>query len=201
MEHAAAAITFDPHAEEDRTSTGIPHDKMGMWVFLCSEVMFFTGLIGSYIVLRFGSTWPRPMDTLNIWLTAANTFILICSSVTMVKALEWIQRGERREVQALHVPDAPRRLDLPRRPGLRVPPPAPRRLQPSRLALRLDLLHDDGFPRLPRLLRRRLHRLVHRQAFLGKYTPEHHLGIETLGLYWHFVDLVWILLFAIVYLI
>ena len=61
MEHAEA-ITFDPHAEEDRTSTGIPHDKMGMWIFLCSEVMFFTGLIGSYIVLRFGSTWPDPED-------------------------------------------------------------------------------------------------------------------------------------------
>ena len=66
MDHAAA-ITFDPHAEEDRTSTGIPHDKMGMWVFLCSEVMFFTGLIGSYIVLRYGSTWPDPKETLNIW--------------------------------------------------------------------------------------------------------------------------------------
>ena len=55
-----AALTFDPHAEEDRTSTGIPHDKMGMWVFLCSEVMFFTGLIGSYIVLRFGSNVAGP---------------------------------------------------------------------------------------------------------------------------------------------
>jgi len=93
MEHAEA-ITFDPHAEEDRTSTGIPHDKMGMWIFLCSEVMFFTGLIGSYIVLRYGSNWPDPKLTLNIWLTAGNTFILICSSVTMVKALEWIQRGD-----------------------------------------------------------------------------------------------------------
>ena len=71
MEHADA-ITFDPHGEEDRTSTGIPHDKMGMWIFLCSEVMFFTGLIGSYIVLRFGSNWPDPKKTLNIGLTAAN---------------------------------------------------------------------------------------------------------------------------------
>src|SRR6202162_3824851 len=87
--HAAHA-----HHEEEYTATGIPHDKMGMWVFLCSEVMFFTGLIGSYIVLRFGSVWPEPRLTLNIWLTAANTFILICSSVTMVKALEWIQRGD-----------------------------------------------------------------------------------------------------------
>ena len=67
MEHAEA-LTFDPHVEEDRTSTGIPHDKMGMWVFLCSEVMFFTGLIGSYIVLRFGTpNWPHPGGTLPIY--------------------------------------------------------------------------------------------------------------------------------------
>ena len=49
--------------EEDRTTTGIPHDKMGMWVFLCSEVMFFTGLIGSYIVLRFASRSGRTPAT------------------------------------------------------------------------------------------------------------------------------------------
>ena len=73
---------------------------MGMWVFLCSEVMFFTGLIGSYIVLRFAIRSGRnPGDVLNIWLTAANTFILICSSVTMVKALEWIQKGDMRKTK------------------------------------------------------------------------------------------------------
>ena len=61
---------------------------MGMWVFLCSEVMFFTGLIGSYIVLRFATPlWPHPGNALNISLTAVNTFLLICSSVTMVQAL------------------------------------------------------------------------------------------------------------------
>jgi heme/copper-type cytochrome/quinol oxidase subunit 3 len=77
--------TAHEHALEPPSATGIPHDKMGMWVFLCSEVMFFTGLIGAYIVLRFASpTWPHPGATLNIWLTALNTFLLICSSVTMV---------------------------------------------------------------------------------------------------------------------
>jgi heme/copper-type cytochrome/quinol oxidase subunit 3 len=68
---------------------------MGMWVFLCSEVMFFTGLIGSYIVLRFASPlWPQPSTVLNIPLTAMNTFILICSSVTMVQALSSANRGD-----------------------------------------------------------------------------------------------------------
>src|SRR5713226_10759031 len=82
------------HEEEEYTTTGIPHDKIGMWVFLCSEVMFFTGLIGSYIVLRFGSPfWPQPSTVLNVPLTAVNTFILICSSVTMVQALAVIRAG------------------------------------------------------------------------------------------------------------
>src|SRR5207245_10200799 len=47
---AVAHGAAHPHEEEEYTTTGIPHDKLGMWVFLCSEVMFFTGLIGSYIV-------------------------------------------------------------------------------------------------------------------------------------------------------
>src|SRR5512132_3514190 len=88
----AHAIPVHAHFEEEVTSTGIPHDKMGMWVFLCSEVMFFTGLIGSYIVLRFASPfWPQPSTVLNVPLTAMNTFILICSSLPMVQALPTIR--------------------------------------------------------------------------------------------------------------
>src|SRR5438445_7058167 len=90
------------HALEPPSATGIPHDKMGMWVFLCSEVMFFTGLIGSYIVLRFATPlWPPPASVLNIPLTAMNTFILICSSVTMVQALAAISRGDTRMLMRL----------------------------------------------------------------------------------------------------
>ena len=100
MEHAVALPALDGHGpgpgpEEEYTTTGIPHDKMGMWVFLCSEVMFFTGLIGSYIVLRFATPlWPVPGTVLNIPLTAFNTFILICSSVTMVQALAAVIKQE-----------------------------------------------------------------------------------------------------------
>ena len=85
------------------TTTGIPHDKMGMWVFLCSEVMFFTGLIGAYIVLRFGTPdlAASGQRSLNIRLTAGNTFLLICSSVTMVQALARPSSGRRAEDEAL----------------------------------------------------------------------------------------------------
>src|SRR5450756_1899748 len=100
MMEAVALHAAHAHNEEEYTTTGIPHDKMGMWVFLCSEVMFFTGLIGSYIVLRFATPlWPPPASILNIPLTAANTFILICSSVTMVQALAAISRGDTRKLK------------------------------------------------------------------------------------------------------
>jgi heme/copper-type cytochrome/quinol oxidase subunit 3 len=69
--------------------------KFGMWIFLVSEIMFFTGLIGSYIVLRLGSaTWPNTWDVLNIPLLTINTTVLLTSSLTMVLALSAIQRNE-----------------------------------------------------------------------------------------------------------
>ena len=194
MDHAVALAH---PIEEEVTSTGIPHDKMGMWVFLCSEVMFFTGLIGSYIVLRFGSVWPEPRHTLNIGLTAANTFILICSSVTMVKALEWIQRGDPRKMKLFMVLTL-----IGGSTFLSVQVFEYRHLLEHGFNPHVSLFGSTFFTMTG------FHVFCGvvciawctGKAFLGKYTTEHHQGIETLGLYWHFVDLVWIILFAIVYL-
>ena len=68
----------------------IPNGKTCVWLFLSTEIMFFAGLIGTYIVLRFGAVaWPRPHDVhLSEPIGAFNTFVLICSSVTVVLALE-----------------------------------------------------------------------------------------------------------------
>lgn len=194
-EHATA------HAHEPPSATGIPHDKMGMWVFLCSEVMFFTGLIGAYIVLRFGSpTWPDPTDTLNIWLTALNTFILICSSVTMVKALQSVREGDLRKLKLF--------LSLTLLFGA---------IFLSIQAYEYKHLLHDGFNPHVSLFGSVFYTttgfhgfhvfcgvvcmaFVTGKALLGKYTPENHQGVETIGLYWHFVDLVWIILFTIIYL-
>src|SRR5690606_15573670 len=70
--------------------------KLGMWIFLLSEVMFFTSLIGAYIILRFArpEAFAEPGVVLNVPLTAFNTFVLICSSVTMVKAFAAIEQGD-----------------------------------------------------------------------------------------------------------
>jgi cytochrome c oxidase subunit 3 len=70
----------------------VPNGKLAMWIFLATEIMFFTGLIGTYIVLRNGQPtnseqWPIPEQVHLIeWVGALNTFVLICSSVTVVLA-------------------------------------------------------------------------------------------------------------------
>lgn len=68
----------------------LPNSKLIIWLFLSTEIMFFAGLIGTYIVLRFGApVWPHTHDVhLSEPIGAFNTFVLICSSVTIVLALE-----------------------------------------------------------------------------------------------------------------
>lgn len=70
--------------------------KLCLWLFLSTEIMFFAGLIGTYIVLRFGApTWPAPHDVhIEEVLGAINTFFLICSSVTVVLAMEFARRNQ-----------------------------------------------------------------------------------------------------------
>src|SRR5437016_12779011 len=71
----------------------LPNGKLAMWLFLVTEIMFFTALIGVYMILRNGTpargpfSWPTPHDVhLVEWIGAFNTFVLICSSVTVVLA-------------------------------------------------------------------------------------------------------------------
>src|SRR5712664_2360697 len=74
-----------PYTVEARQDTGLHNCKLGIWLFLASEVMLFGALFSTYIILRVGAPeWPH--GELNIWLGAINTVILISSSVTMVMA-------------------------------------------------------------------------------------------------------------------
>jgi len=81
---------------EYQPAVPVPKGKLAVWLFLSTEIMFFTALIGTYIVLRFGApqgTWPSPHDVRVVeWLGALNTFVLICSSVTIVFAMEAAKR-------------------------------------------------------------------------------------------------------------
>jgi len=84
-------------AVQDECAPGLPlpNSKLAMWLFLGTEIMFFSGLLGAYIVQRFGSPlWPTPKEMhLVTWMGAVNTFVLIVSSVTVVLALQALDRN------------------------------------------------------------------------------------------------------------
>jgi cytochrome c oxidase subunit 3 len=76
-----------PYVVDIRPDTGLTNGKLGVWLFLASEVMLFGALFSSYILLRIGSSeWPHGFQELNVPMAAINTIILIASSVTMVMA-------------------------------------------------------------------------------------------------------------------
>ena len=196
--------------------------KLGMWVFLLSEVMFFTSLIGTYIILRFARPdhFADPGQVLNVPLTAFNTFFLICSSVTMVKAFAAIQKGDQKGlklwllativigacfvgIQAIEysklaeegfVPAAAKYHAL-GRAGIEGGPILGGPLYGA------TFYTMTGFHGAHVSIGVICLTFVLLQALRGKYTLGDHRGVELIGLYWHFVDLVWIILFTIVYLI
>ncbi len=89
MSHSAPKLSY-------QTALPIPNGKTCLWLFLSTEIMFFAGLIGTYIVLRFGAIdWPAPHDVhLSEPIGAFNTFVLICSSVSIVLALEAAKKNQ-----------------------------------------------------------------------------------------------------------
>ena len=190
------------HAMETEAGVGLPNKKLGMWVFLCSEVMFFTGLIGGYIVLRFGSAmWPVPSTILNVPLTAFNTFLLICSSVTMVLALSAAQSRDMRKCSryllattligacflSVQVFEYHHLLFI-------------EHFTPSKSLFGSVFFTTTGFHGFHVLCGVVCMSFVTIRSFRGGYDHNHE-GIENVGLYWHFVDLVWIILFTVIYLI
>src|SRR4029077_11480158 len=191
-----------PYTVHERRDTGLANGKLGIWLFLASEVMLFGALFSTYIILRNGSLeWPH--GELNVWLGMANTFILIGSSVTMVMAwasLKLNDWGKHRLYLALT------------------------------FVLALVFLVNKYFQYSEHLTKGEgpwhstffaiyftltgLHGLhilggmIVMAYFLGpgagmwKKNPEQFTNrIEITGLYWHFVDLVWIFLFPVLYLL
>ena len=194
-----------PTPYEVRRDTGLTNGKIGIWLFLASEVMLFGALFASYILIRTGSpSWPRGDTILDVPLATFNTIVLITSSVTMVMAWASLMRRTLRDVSDLHGRDDPARVRLPRGQVLRIQPPVPHRANiPAHnnfLAIYftltgLHMLHVFGG-------------MVVNAYFWGpgaklwKTNPVWFTNrVEHSGLFWHFVDLVWIFLFPTLYLL
>ena len=84
-----------PYTVEIRRDTGLTNGKIGIWLFLASEVMLFGALFASYILIRTGApSWPHGSTILNVPLATFNTIVLIASSVTMVMAWASLMRRD-----------------------------------------------------------------------------------------------------------
>jgi len=90
MAHATLEHAVPEHESKAHMGLPLPNGKLAIWLFLVTEIMFFTGLIGTYIIIRNGAPtvrqpWPTPHQVhLVEWMGAVNTFVLICSSLTIV---------------------------------------------------------------------------------------------------------------------
>ena len=181
--------------------------KLGMWIFLAGDAVGFGTLLAAYGGMRATSAdWPNPYEVLGINLTAAMTFLLICSSVTMVKALEWLGKGDRSKAKMFLLLTA---LGGAIFVGCQA-------FEWTHLIERG--LHINGNPWGAALfgtsffLVTGFHGLhvtagvIYLLAMVGVVARRPNPAasynmVEIAGLYWHFVDLVWIMVFTFMYLL
>jgi heme/copper-type cytochrome/quinol oxidase subunit 3 len=195
-------VATGPEEGHHYTSTGLPSWKVGFWTFIGSECLFFGTLISTYMVYRRSSVQvPFPEEILDIPLTTISTFVLLMSSLAMVLALDGVTRGSRKlsilwlsvviffgvvflGFQAYEFTHFVHE-------GLTIQ----RNIFGSSFFV-LTGFHGahvtGGVIWLTTLLI---------LAIRGKLPPERSLAVEIAGLYWHFVDIVWIVIFTLIYLI
>ena len=183
------------------SATGIPSNKLGMWLFLASEIMFFTGLITAYVVLRMGHpAWPGAEGHLSVPIGTLNTLILITSSVTIVLSLAALQQHQSGAHYYLlgTIVLGCTFLGI---KGYEYSAKFAHHITPATSIFWSCYFALTGFHALHvlggvianlwlwiRMLQRRL-------------TAASAYKLELAGLYWHFVDIVWIFLFPLLYLI
>jgi cytochrome c oxidase subunit III len=194
--HAVEHHGPPPAHQSSRVSASV----LGMFMFIASEVMLFGSFFTAYFFVRVvnGTPWPTPPFQLPVFVAGVNTAILVTSSFTMHWALQSIKRGSRAGLQA--------GLVLTFLMGLVF------LLTQAREYSRVGFAPHDGafgtifygltglhgahvFVGLTLLLFATI------RAFRGHFTPEHHHGVEIPGIYWHFVDVMWIVVYATVYII
>jgi heme/copper-type cytochrome/quinol oxidase subunit 3 len=193
------------HAEHPPTSTGLDHRKLLMWAFLASDTMFFGSLIATYMSYRGRSeelgTPPYPNELLDIPYTSVSAFVLLMSSLTMVLALAACQRGDQR--------------------GLRIWLLATALLGSIFLGgqyFEFTEFYHEGLSLRSNIFGASFFTLTGFHgahvtigviwlltlvfvSLRGGIKQEDSLDVEIAGLYWHFVDIVWIVIFTLVYLI
>jgi cytochrome c oxidase subunit 3 len=206
----ALAHHFDSLEQQKEAST------LGMWVFLVTEVLFFGGLFLTYTVYRhlYPAAFAAASHELNIILGGINTAVLITSSLTMALAVHASQTGRRRQLMLLLVTTMVLGLVF---LGIKsaeyyakftehyIPGPS-FRFPEVELAQHAQIFFSlyfvmTGLHALHMIIGLGIMLVMLWWAWNGTITTEYHSPIEISGLYWHFVDIVWIFLFPLLYLI
>jgi len=196
-----AAIT-EHHTPVEDTSTGLNSRKLLMWAFLGSDVMFFGAFIATYLVYRGKSlVGPYPSEILNIPITSVSTFVLLMSSLAMVLGLHYVREGEKNKgtlwILVVVVLGAIfmgfQFVEF-------------REFAHLGLTPRTNIFGTTFFI-LTGIHGAHVTIGVIWMAFLaysshnGALRSDNALDLEIAGLYWHFVDIVWIVIFTVIYLI
>ena len=190
--------------EHELGSLGVDTKKLGMWTFLGSEVMLFTGLIATYLVFRGKSVeGPTPPQVFaDVTIVAFNTLVLLCSSLTMVLALEGVEHHDRKRFFTFILATAALgALFL----SVQVYEYS-KLINNEGMGLGVNMFGASfftltGFHGAHVSVGVLLLLITALRGWRQGFTKEFPLGVEMIGLYWHFVDLVWVVIFTLVYLL
>jgi cytochrome c oxidase subunit 3/cytochrome o ubiquinol oxidase subunit 3 len=201
---AATPGAHDAHGHDSHaTATGVPNAKLAMWLFLSSDCLFFGAFIAAYLLYRgkADQAGPGPKDVFDIPFTSATSFILLMSSLTMVLALAAIQRGDHRRVRiwllstcllgATFIAGQVFEFTEFTREGLH--------LDTSLFGSSFYIL--TGFHGAHVTVGIIWLLSLWGLSVQGRLKQEHAERVEVAGLYWHFVDVVWIVIFTVIYLV
>jgi cytochrome c oxidase subunit 3 len=192
-------------------------EKLGMWSFLITEVMFFGGLFMAYIVYRnqYPKAFAMASSHLDVKMGALNTLVLIASSLTMALAIRCAQTGNKKAqianilatmafgVTFLVVKyfEYAQKWDHHLMPGPSFDVDAFGEEGPHARIFFSIYFAMTGLHAFHMVVGLGIMTWVLKKSLRGGFTPQRFIGIEIAGLYWHFVDLVWIFLFPMLYLI
>ena len=192
-------------AEHAETTTGLPHTKLAMWLFLASECLLFGALISTYVLYRGRSeTGPFPADVFDIPYTSVSAFVLLASSLTMVLALSSAQQGDTGRTRLwllatallgmVFVGGQVYEFTVFYHEGLRWGGPDANLFGTTFFTL-------TGFHGVHVTVGVMMLLSLVGLSYARRLPDDPSFPIEMVGLYWHFVDIVWIVIFTVVYLV
>jgi heme/copper-type cytochrome/quinol oxidase subunit 3 len=190
------------HAHEHHTSTGLDNVKMAMWAFLGSECLFFGSLITTYLLYRNESGGgPGPADVYDIPYTSVSSFVLLMSSLTMVLALSAIQHGNHPAMRVWLLATAFLGMTFIGGQIFEFTTFYEEDLALSTSPFGSAFFVLTGFHGAHVTIGILMLLSLVGMNLTGHLETADSRKVEMVGLYWHFVDIVWIIIFTVVYLV